>query len=155
MNENALIGRCGVYCGACCIYRAYKDGGDYLQQLGKFMDLAPDKIRCNGCQALTPDCDAYSCTIRLCLDSRGHQYCYECSEYKSYTCSKFEKVAIKWDKDGIDLIENLELIRAGKIEELNKINEEKFRCKNCGKPLPALRFIFDKKCYHCGAELTK
>jgi hypothetical protein len=28
-----LVGRCGLYCGACAIYRAYKDNGEYLAKL--------------------------------------------------------------------------------------------------------------------------
>ena len=33
MVNTALAGRCGIYCGACGVYRAYRDGGEYLEHV--------------------------------------------------------------------------------------------------------------------------
>ena len=155
MQNNALVGRCGIYCGACPIYRAYKDGGTYREHVSKYLELPLAKIRCEGCQAVTPECNAYSCTIQLCLNERGYQYCFECPEYRSYSCEKFQAVAKKWEADGLNLSESLELIRNGKIDEWKRKYSERFACSSCGNPLPAFRFNFLKICYHCGAVITK
>lgn len=29
MQDEDLVGRCGLYCGVCTIYRAHKDDGEY------------------------------------------------------------------------------------------------------------------------------
>ena len=41
VNRN-LVGKCGLYCGACGIYRAYKDGGEYRQRLADFFKCPQD-----------------------------------------------------------------------------------------------------------------
>lgn len=49
MGKN-LVGRCGHYCGACTIYRAYKDGGELYKKL---REKYPDgDIFCEGCQVI-------------------------------------------------------------------------------------------------------
>lgn len=55
--DAALIGRCGLYCGAC---RAFRDG------------------RCRGCRA-NESCSW--CKVGSCCDSRGLASCAECAEF--------------------------------------------------------------------------
>jgi hypothetical protein len=153
VNTN-LVGRCGLYCGACGIYRAYKDGGEYRQRLAEFFKCPPEKVRCEGCQVLTPDCWGNDCKIVQCLNAKGFKFCYECPDYETHTCEKFEKFSEAYLKeDGVDLRANLARIKAGEVEEWLKESEEKFRCPYCGKLLStsALR----KKCYHCGKSLSR
>ena len=53
MNKN-LVGRCGLYCGACIIYRAYKDSDQLRQKIAEREKCKPQEIQCEGCQtALT------------------------------------------------------------------------------------------------------
>ncbi|MCK4247085.1 MAG: DUF3795 domain-containing protein, partial [Methanomicrobia archaeon] len=49
INEN-LVGRCGLYCGACIIYRAYKDSEELRRIIAKDNNCKPEEIRCEGCQ---------------------------------------------------------------------------------------------------------
>ncbi|NIU39053.1 DUF3795 domain-containing protein, partial [Candidatus Bathyarchaeota archaeon] len=77
--DRNLIGRCGLYCGACGIYRAYRDGGAYRERLASAFKCPPQKVRCQGCQALTPECWGNDCKIVKCLNVKGLQFCYECS----------------------------------------------------------------------------
>ncbi|MBM3292695.1 DUF3795 domain-containing protein [Candidatus Bathyarchaeota archaeon] len=46
-----LITRCGIYCGACYIYRAERDDGDFLSEVAKQQKSNPNEIKCNGCFA--------------------------------------------------------------------------------------------------------
>ncbi|HIE18590.1 TPA: DUF3795 domain-containing protein [Candidatus Bathyarchaeota archaeon] len=71
MADRNLIGRCGLYCGACVIYRAYKDDGDYLRRIDEHFRCPPEKVRCGGCMALTPDCWGYDYEIVQCLRNKG------------------------------------------------------------------------------------
>jgi hypothetical protein len=152
-NKN-LVGRCGLYCGACEIYRAHKDGGDYRQRMANFFKCPPEKVRCEGCQILTPECWGNDCKIVRCLNAKGFRFCHECPDYEEHSCEKFEKFSEEYLKeDGVDLRANLAKIKTGEVEEWLKESEEKFRCPYCGKPLSigALR----KKCYHCGRDLSR
>ena len=153
MVEKNLVGRCGLYCGACGIYRAYKDNGEFLKKLAEHFKCPPEKVKCEGCNALTPDSWGYNCKIVQCLKSKGLEFCYQCSQYENNSCEKFEKLAKDYLEDGEDLRENLERIKKGEIEDWLKESEEKFKCPTCGKPLPV--YGTKGKCYHCGADLPK
>jgi len=150
--NTGLVGRCGLYCGACGIYRAYKDRGKYRQQVAAFLKCPPEKVRCEGCQVLALDCWGNGCRILQCLNAREFKFCYECLEYKEHDCGRFEKFAEAYLKeDGVDLRANLARIEAGKVEEWLTKSKEKFRCPYCGKPLSF--GAFREECYHCGKEL--
>ena len=153
MGDLSLVGRCGLYCGACGIFRAYKDKGEYLQKVAEFFKCPPEKVKCEGCHALTVDCWGSACKILKCLDSKGFDYCYQCPDYDSSSCEKFEKLAERYLKeDNVDLRANLERIKAGDYEHWLKESEERFRCPQCGKPLSTYSRI--TKCYHCSEKLT-
>lgn len=153
MADRNLIGRCGLYCGACGIYRAYKDGGEYRQRLAIAFKCPVEKVCCEGCQALTKDCWGNGCEIVKCLNNRKLQFCYQCSEFESHSCKKFEEFSREYLKDDcVDLRANLARIKAGAVKEWLKESAEKFRCPYCSKPLPTASFR--SKCYHCGKELT-
>jgi len=61
MGDRNLAGRCGIYCGACGIYRAYVDGGEYLEYVSRNWNIPKERVHCNGCQALTPECWGSGC----------------------------------------------------------------------------------------------
>ncbi len=150
MNR-ALVGRCGLYCGACGIYRAQRDQGILLERLANGFKCPPEKVRCNGCGALTPECWGYNCRIVKCLTARGLEFCYQCDLYEG-GCEKFGDLARAYLNDnGVDLRENLERIRLGETEAWLLESEEKYKCRSCGQPLP---FYGAKgECYHCGAAI--
>ena len=149
INQN-LVGRCGIYCGACGIYRAYTDKGDYLQRVAENFKYPPEKVRCEGCQALTSECWGNGCTIVTCLNEKGYQFCNECADFDSHTCEHFEKLAKGNRDEGVDLRVNLARIQAGDSDAWLRESDEKFRCSHCGQPLPARGL--KRKCYHCGTE---
>jgi hypothetical protein len=151
VNRN-LVGRCGLYCGACGIYRAFKDGGEYRLRLADVFKCPPDKVRCEGCQVLTTQCWGNDCKIVRCLNAKGLQFCYEFLDYERRTCEEFEKFSKEYLKDDdVDLRANLMRIKVGDFDEWLKETKEKYRCSYCGEPLPTRSF--KKKCYHCGKQI--
>jgi hypothetical protein len=42
------------------------------------------------------------------------EFCYQCPEYKTHTCEKFEKLAKGYLEVGVDLRANLARIAAGR-----------------------------------------
>ena len=154
VNRN-LVGRCGIYCGSCGLYRAYKDGGEYLQKISDEWKMPLEKIKCEGCHVLTPSCAGSECKIVHCLNSKGFDYCFECSEYNEHSCEKHSELEGRWAMDSVDLRANLERIKAGDIEAWLSECEKDFSCSKCGKPLPVAGWNVMKKCYHCGSDLPK
>ena len=51
INMN-LVGRCGFYCGACHIYRAYKDSEKLQKIIAEKENRKSEEIRCEGCQTV-------------------------------------------------------------------------------------------------------
>ena len=152
VNKN-LVGRCGLYCGACIIYRAYKDSEQLRQKIAQENNCKPEEIRCEGCQtALTNGWDVEeiwgkNCKIVKCLEAKGVNFCYECSEYLD--CIKFHGIADSCLKHGENLMENLNKIKTGKVNEWLEEEDKKWRCHKCGKPI-AMQLT---ECHWCGAKL--
>jgi hypothetical protein len=152
MVTQNLVGRCGLYCGACGIYRAYKNGGAYRRRLAENFKCAPETVRCEGCQALTSECWGNACTIIRCLNENGFQFCYECADFLNHSCEQFEKLAKSSSEYDEDLRANLARIQADDVDSWLQECEVKFRCAYCGEPLPARSL--KKQCYHCGKDLA-
>ncbi len=145
-NKN-LIGRCGLYCGICEIYRAYKDSRKLQEEIAKKLNCRPEEVKYEGCQAL----DVYewsykkewgtNCTILKCLNTKKLNFCYECAEYD--TCQRFNKFA-KIRLPEIDLRRNLQMIQEGKFEEWLLEQDKKWRYPRCGNPIIV---SYDKNCH--------
>jgi hypothetical protein len=88
-----------------------------------------------------------NCKIVKCLEVNRMDFCYECSEYPD--CKKFREIADSCLKHGENLMDNLNKIKAGKVEEWLEEENEKWRCHKCGKPI-AMQLT---ECHWCGAKL--
>jgi hypothetical protein len=153
VNEN-LVGRCGLYCGSCIIYRAHRDSIQLRQLVADHENCRPEDVRCEGCQTvLTSGWNedqewGRHCRIVKCLEDKGLDFCYQCDIYPD--CEKFlelGEIASKMEVE--DLMENLEKIKAGKVAEWLEEEDMKWRCHECGKPVS--RHL--QECHWCGAEL--
>lgn len=151
MTNNTLAGRCGLYCGACSIYRAERDDPEYRKRLALRFNCPPEKVRCRGCGDLTPECWGFDCKFVKCLKKKGHKFCFECSDYENRSCEMFEKFSSDYlQEDGVDLRKNLSLIKQGKVDEWLRHSEEFYTCRFCGKPLIAGA----KSCRHYKKEIN-
>lgn len=150
-NDRSLVGRCGLYCGACVIYRAERDDPNWQQRLADRFKCPAEKVRCQGCAALTPECWGYDCKFLVCLRERGFEHCFECPGHQAGTCEEFERFSHAYLKDdGVDLRQNLELLRTGRVEQWLKKRKDRYTCRFCGGPLVAGA----KNCHHCNRELA-
>jgi len=151
VNRN-FVGRCGLYCGACIIYRAYKDSAELRESIARDYRRSPEDVRCEGCQTVTLDgwdMDqewGKNCLIVRCLNEKGLNFCYQCDTYPE--CEKFRGIAESCLKRGENLMENLEKIKAGKVEEWLEEEDKKWRCEKCGKPIS----MHLTECRWCGAK---
>jgi len=154
VNRN-LVGRCGLYCGFCSIYRAYKDSKKLQEELAKKFNCLPEEVRCEGCQTL--DISGWSheakwgtnYTILKCLNAKKLKFCYECAEYGR--CQKFDEMTRLCSEIGVDLRANLRMISEGKVVEWLLEQDKKWRCPKCSNPI--VNSDDFKNCHWCGNRL--
>jgi len=151
MNDSNLVGRCGLYCGACDIYRAERDGREYVEKLAKGIGCGPDRIRCNGCADLGPDCWGTGCQRISCLEDKGLQFCYECPDHEGGKCEKYEELARRYLECGEDIRASLETLRDRGIEEWLAESKARWTCPHCGKPT----IVGMKLCHHCREPIQR
>lgn len=155
MVDKNLIGRCGLYCGICEIYRAYKDSKELREKLAKKHHCPSKEVRCDGCQTLGVSGWSHekewgkNCKILKCLNAKELMFCFECGEYD--TCQKHAEFAKICSGLGMDLSGNLRLIREGKAEEWLLEQDRKWCCPKCGRPV-IVSYDF-KNCHWCGNKL--
>ena len=135
-----------MYCGACDVYRAYRDGGKKLLDLAKELNCAPGVVRCEGCQADTQTRPGGDCVIIACQEERGLTYCYQCEEYAAGTCESFAQVSGDYAAAGLSLRDNLTAIQAGEVEAWLADQDRRWRCVSCGQPIDC----WEQKCHWCG-----
>jgi hypothetical protein len=83
-----LAAPCGLYCGACPLYKAQTDRV-LAEKLAPRLGLAVESCTCSGCRAQKgcvsvmgePICETYDC----CVNEKGLDFCYECTDFP---CSK-------------------------------------------------------------------
>jgi hypothetical protein len=156
MADKNLVGRCGLFCGICSVYRAYKDSREFQEKIAERYGCLPEEVRCEDCQTL--DVHGWShekdwgknCKVLKCLNSRKLRFCSECAKYN--TCQRFDEFARMNSYFGIDVKRNLQMIKEGKIEEWLLEQDKKWRCPSCGNPV-AVSSDF-RNCHWCRNKLS-
>ncbi|MDY6911056.1 MAG: DUF3795 domain-containing protein [Chloroflexota bacterium] len=78
-----LTAPCGIYCGACVLYRAMRDS-TIREKVAISMGLAIEQAQCLGCRAEKGNmvtmqgqvCESYDC-----ISAKGLDFCYECDDF--------------------------------------------------------------------------
>jgi Protein of unknown function (DUF3795) len=150
VTKGNLIGVCGIYCGACLIYRAYKDNDQKLIHYLEENGLSKELIRCEGCISgdVSPTCA--QCKFRDCAKQKGLTYCFEC---KDMPCSMIVELAEKRSKaDNLPHLTlcpaNLQSLKHNNAQEWLKQQERRWKCSLCGKKM----HWYSKSCPDCGTE---
>jgi len=149
MASGDLVGRCGIYCGACPIYRATRGDEEAKRYARDVWKTPPNRMTCDGCRKLGPESHGVDCPRRICMDAKGYTYCSECPEYEAKTCAKFEDMDSFFRRSGESLRENLRRINSRETKAWLAEEEAKNRCKSCGHPV----FWGEKQCPGCGKPL--
>jgi hypothetical protein len=152
MAASGMLSRCGIYCGACYVYRAMRDGGEFLKDTAERQGVAIDEVSCMGCmgpeEALWVNCA--KCRVRGCLKEKGLGFCYQCREFQERSCVIYERLTEFCAKRGEDT--------RGAMTEMEKdpdawlkAQDEKWRCGSCGGPYS----WYEETCHHCGSDLER
>ena len=137
--EKELIAPCGMNCGICSGYLAYK------------YDIKSNGIGvpyCIGCRPRDKKCAFLKKRCSLLLAGQV-QYCYEC---KDFPCKGLEHIDKRYRSlYRMSMIENLKFIGENGIEQFLESEEEKWRCPECGDTICCHNGI----CFSCGLKLLK
>jgi hypothetical protein len=152
MEDGALLSRCGIYCGACYIYRAQRDGVEYLRKIAKQQNVEPEEVHCMGCcgpiEELWVNCRL--CPVLNCQAEKGYKNCAQCQEFWNHTCESYERLAAFCNKRGEDVRSSLIRLDVDPMRWLCQ-QGEKWRCPSCGH----LFSWYDKVCHSCGTDLGR
>jgi hypothetical protein len=143
IRNRDLMAPCGLYCGACGIYIAGRDGNEKFRAvMGNLYGTKPEETACLGCMQSDPPKQLYgfctTCKVRDCVRSKGYYSCHQCQEWPCGLIQDFplatgrrvmqraipiwrSKVAEHGDKEG-----SVEWARS---------ECERYHCKSCGSPL--------------------
>jgi hypothetical protein len=132
-GNGALIAPCGMYCGICSGYLAYRHHVPRIK--GKI-------AYCSGCRQRNKQCAHLKGECFL-LRSNRVKYCFECP---SFPCDRLKRTDERYRRDfSASPIENLKEIKEhGEIVFLEN-QETRFGCHRCG----TLKSVHSGKCYVC------
>lgn len=148
-----LISKCGIYCGACYVYRAFKDGGQMLDATAQRLGVPKEEIRCNGCLGPVEDLwrNCRNCHIAACLKEKNLRFCHECPSFEDSSCEKYEGLYQACSRRGENTKEALLRIKAGESDSWLEEQDRKWRCSSCGSPI----WWEQETCYRCGQSLKR
>jgi hypothetical protein len=157
MNRENLIASCGLYCGACEMYRAGHDNNQqkcesllkaFNSRGGKF---TLEDIKCDGCLAggkLTPWCQ--QCNIRSCAKSKSDDaICSpDCTDFPCKTLTGFANDGMRHH---LEVIDNLQRLHKAGLKKHAEQEEKRWLCPGCKAPVS----WYNQTCSKCGEPRSK
>ncbi|MBI4831072.1 MAG: DUF3795 domain-containing protein [Candidatus Lindowbacteria bacterium] len=136
---------CGLYCGVCGFYRAYKTDNQKLKEkLGSFYGIEPKDIVCEGCLSDVVFGFCRACAVRACALEKNIEGCFECAEFPCVHIENYPfDVAKKYIMSGT------KRRREFGTEKWIAWETAHYTCKECG----AVAFREAKRCPECRVEL--
>ena len=150
MEGEHLAGVCGLYCGACTLYRARHDkdrkGVESLfQDLSQRWNVPVEEVTCEGCLSegpIIPYCR--DCNIKKCAaDKPGVTRCSDCPDFPCDLITKFSNDGVPHHSDVLKNIRRQQKLGA---YEWCQEEYERIRCQFCGVSLD----WYAQTCYRCG-----
>ncbi len=150
--ESKILSRCGIYCGACYVYRAERDCGEFLRQVAEGQKAELEEVKCNGCSAPVEERwrNCKNCETIKCLDEKGYQYCNECDQFWDHSCPRYNRKAEAALKRGEDIRTNMVKIDNDPLAWLTEMYKH-WRCSSCGESYS----WYEETCHHCGKNLNR
>lgn len=141
-----LAGVCGIYCGACPIYRAWVEQDvPRLESLARSLGVPVARVMCTGCRAPATFCFGGDCEIKRCAQAKGVAFCAQCSEFP---CVRIERLSRRAPHCA-EVLENVPRIREVGWYEWLREQDAHWRCPACG----AKSGFGDDVCCACGRPL--
>jgi len=153
VRNRELMAPCGLYCGACGIYIANRDGNEKFRAvMGNLYGTKPEETVCLGCMQPDPPRQLYGyctgCTIRQCVRAKGFYSCHQCGDWPCVMIEKFPVAT------GLRVMKRAIPLWRSKVAELGdeegsvewaRAECERYHCPSCGYPL----FRGAQRCREC------
>jgi hypothetical protein len=141
--DKRLLAPCGLYCGVCGIYIAYRDGNaKFTEILAKLYGSKPEETICKGCaQDDPPEClygYCRACKIRQCVRDKGYYSCHQCSDFPCLLIEEFPfPVGQRVMKRAIPRWRELAAQHGDEKGSVEFARSEcqRYHCPDCGNPL--------------------
>lgn len=150
-----LVGICGLYCGTCPSYLAYrKNDIEYMERRSQKEGYSLDELRCDGCLSdkVAAHCKDCRHGFRTCAAEKQVNWCFECDEFPCQRLIDFTGVHVV---NGIShhehIIDDLQYMKKHGIEEWVKTQDKAARCSGCGEVL----YWFDHECPDCKRQMER
>ena len=144
-----LVGICGLYCGTCPSYLAYrKNDTEYMEKRSQEKGYSPDALRCDGCLSDKVAAHCMDCRhgFRACASEQKVNWCFECDAFPCQRLKDFTGVHVV---NGIShhehVIDDLQYMKTHGIHEWIKIQDKAAQCSGCGE----VPYWFDHECSGC------
>ncbi len=153
MNIEKLVAACGLYCGACEIYRAYHNGNKAkLEEVRVGLNarggtsFTLEDMECDGCTAegkINAWCR--NCGMRSCAQHKdAEKICSPgCGDYP---CAQLKAFSTDSMTHHHEIIGNLTRLHKVGLKKHAKQEAERWRCPKCKQPMS----WYDKACLKCG-----
>ena len=150
MEGEHLAAVCGLYCGACSLYRARHDNNqerleEILKNMSERWKVKPEEINCDGCLSggqLMPYCR--DCKIRLCAaEKSGVTHCADCPDFPCSLITNFNNDGVRHHGE---VFRNIRRQQKVGVDEWLQEEYERWRCQFCGVSLD----WYARTCHRCG-----
>lgn len=147
------VGICGIYCGTCPMYLAYrKNDSKQLDNISKEWGLPIEEIPCDGCHSdkLFSPCRECRHGFRECAKQKGVTWCFQCPDFP---CSRLEDFRDIHVVNGIShhdhVIEDLKDMKEQGVEQWVEEQNKNGCCPRCGTML----YWFVLECPDCHIQI--
>lgn len=137
---------CGIYCGACYVLIARKRNN--LEAIAEVRNCKPQQLECFGCKSRHVSEFCKPCELRLCAESKGHEFCIECDEFPCKMTETFWEHK-KAKPHAALIFKDLETIKEKGVSVWLSEQARRWSCGECGTAFS----WYDEVCKKCGAKL--
>jgi len=142
-------GICGIYCGNCPNYLAFRiDDAEMIRKLSQDKGMPEEEIRCDGCLSNRVSRHCADCRhgFRQCAADHGVTWCFQCEAFPCKRLEDFRNVHIV---NGIShhasVVEELSDMKTHGVENWVQRKDAQSRCPGCGAP----NYWFARNCSGC------
>ena len=156
--DRRLLAPCGLYCGACGVYLATRNGdAKFKAVLGRLYGSAPEATECRGCMQPDPPQNLYGycrvCPIRDCVRGRSLYSCHQCTDWPCELVTSFPlATGRRVMRRAVPLWREQVALHGPGAGDAAWARAEcaRYHCPQCGEPL----FRGAQRCRACQAEVA-
>ena len=141
--DKKLVGVCGLFCPACRIFIAQREGLEERKRVAEILEVPVEALECNGCRAEKRFVFCETCKMTACVEDKGLDFCVECEEYPCTTLKEFQAAL----PHRIEFWEAQVRIKEIGYEKWFEEMLEHYSCAQCG----TINSAYHLACRDCGA----